>query len=255
LLVIANHRDPSIRLSEETKMSLTMKRRAFLRATVAGLPLAGLTAAFGVGFARPAAALSEQQEVVDLARISFDKLITSEEFAELPGYVKRSKAVLIYPQLVKGGFILGGEGGTGVLMARGDNGWSDPAFYTLAAGSIGLQIGGQVSEAVFTIMSAKALDAVLDNQMKFGGDMSIAAGPVGKGIGADTTTNLEADVYSFAKTEGLFGGISFEGAGILKRDSWNEAYYGKGATPYDIVIARKLTNPNAQQLKNALAAY
>jgi lipid-binding SYLF domain-containing protein len=108
---------------------------------------------------------------------------------------------------------------------------------------------------VFTIMSAKALDAVLDNQMKFGGDMSIAAGPIGKGIGADTTTNLEADVYSFAKTEGLFGGISFEGAGILKRDSWNEAYYGAGATPYDIVIARKLTNPNAQQLKNALAAY
>lgn len=232
-------------------MSITMKRRAFLRATLAGLPIAAL----GLGVARPAFALSEQQEIVDKSRITFDKLITSEEFGELPGYVKRAKAVLIYPALIKGGFILGGEGGTGVLMARGEGGWSDPAFYTLAAGSIGLQIGGQVSEVVFTIMSQKALDAVLDNQMKFGGDMSITAGPIGKGIGADTTTNLEADVYSFAKTAGLFGGVSFEGAGILKRDSWNAAYYGAGATPYDIVIARKLSNPNAQQLKNALAAY
>lgn len=232
-------------------MSLTMKRRAFLRATLAGLPLAAAAA----GFARPAAALSEQQEIVDLARITFDKLITSEEFTELPGYVKRAKAVLIYPQLIKGGFIIGGEGGTGVLLARSDTGWSDPAFYTLAAGSIGLQIGGQVSEVVFTIMSQKALDAVLDNQMKFGGDMSIAAGPVGKGVEASTTTNLQADVYSFAKTAGLFGGLSFEGAGILKRDSWNEAYYGPGATPYAIVIERRFSNPNAQQLKNALSPY
>lgn len=233
-------------------MPMTMKRRAFLKATLAGLPLA----AAGIGFAHPAAALSEQQEAVDKARITFDKLITSEEFGELPGYVKRAKALLIYPSLIKGGFILGGEGGTGVLVVRDQNmGWSDPAFYTLAAGSIGLQIGGQVSEAVFTIMSQKALDAVLDNQMKFGGDMSIAAGPVGKGIGADTTTNLEADVYSFAKTAGLFGGVSFEGAGILKRDSWNETYYGKGATPYAIVVERRFSNPNAQQLKNALSAY
>ncbi len=232
-------------------MPIILKRRAFLRATLAGLPMVAL----GAGAAGPAWALSEQQEIVDKSRITFDKLITSEEFAELPGYVKRAKAVLIYPELIKGGFIVGGEGGMGVLMARGDTGWSDPAFYTLAAGSIGLQIGGQVSEVVFTIMSPKALDAVLDNQMKFGGDMSIAAGPIGKGVGADTTTNLEADVYSFAKTAGLFGGISFEGAGILKRDSWNEAYYGQGATPYDIVIARKLTNPNAQELKNALSAY
>lgn len=231
-------------------MSLTMKRRAFLRATLTGLPLA-----LAAGFARPAAALSEQQEIVDLARITFDKLITSEEFSELAGYVKRAKAVLIYPQLIKGGFIIGGEGGTGVLLARSDAGWSDPAFYTLAAGSIGLQIGGQVSEVVFTIMSQKALDAVLDNQMKFGGDMSIAAGPVGKGVEASTTTNLQADVYSFAKTSGLFGGVSFEGAGILKRDSWNEAYYGPGATPYAIVIERRFSNPNAQQLKNALSPY
>lgn len=211
----------------------------------------------GVGLARPAAALSAQQEIIDRARITFDKLTTDPEFTELPAYVQKAKALLIFPELVKGGFIIGGEGGTGVLVVRGDGeqGWSYPAFYTLAAGSVGLQIGGQVSQAIFTIMSQKALDAILDNQMKFGGDISLAAGPLGKGLGADTTTNLSADVYSFAKTAGLFGGVSFEGAAILKRESWNEAYYGKGATPYAIVIQRSFSNPNADMLRHALAPY
>jgi lipid-binding SYLF domain-containing protein len=213
-------------------------------------------ALIAIGFARPAAALSDQQEVIDKARITFDKLITSPEFAELPNYVKRAKAIMIFPELVKGGFIIGGEGGSGVLMVRDPaQGWSFPAFYTLAAGSLGLQIGGQVSEVVLTVMSDKALDAVIDNQMKLGGDVSMAAGPLGKGMEASTTTNLEADVYSFAKTAGLFGGVSLEGAGILKRDSWNANYYGSGATPYAILIERRFTNPNAQSLRDALAPY
>jgi lipid-binding SYLF domain-containing protein len=138
---------------------------------------------------------------------------------------------------------------------RRDAQWSQPAFYTLAAGSVGLQIGGQLSEVVLTIMSERAIDAVIDNQMKLGADISVAVGPIGKGLGADTTTNLKADAYTFAKTAGLFGGISLEGAGILKRDSWNEAYYGAGATPYTILIEDKLQNPNAQGLRDSLAAY
>jgi SH3 domain-containing YSC84-like protein 1 len=219
--------------------------------------LAGLTLILlGCAMARPAAALSDQQEIVDKARITFDKLITSPEFAELPGYVKKAKAVIVFPSLIKGGFIIGAEGGSGVLMVRDDKlGWSYPAFYTLAAGSLGLQIGGEVSEVVLTIMSDKALDAVIDNQMKFGGDVSIAAGPLGKGLEAGTTTNLDADVYSFAKTSGLFGGLSLEGAGVLKRDSWNTSYYGTGATPYAILIQRRFTNPNAQPLRDAMAPY
>ncbi len=218
------------------------------------LILLAATAAFGL--ARPAAALTPQQELVDKARISFDKLIGSYEFGELPGYVKRAKAIMIFPDIFKAGFVIGGEGGSGILLVRDPNqGWSQPAFYTLAAGSVGLQVGGQTSETVFTIMSDKALTAVLDNQMKFGGDMSVAAGPIGKGIGADTTTNFSSDVYTFAKTAGLYGGVSFNGAGILKKDEWNHAYYGPNATPYGIVIERKFQNPNTKALLNSLAPY
>ena len=223
------------------------------------LMLAGLTAPAAVPMifagARAAVALTPQQEVLDKARISFDKLITSVEFGELPGYMKRAKAVLIFPELYKGGFILGAEGGYGVLSARNADGWSQPAFYDLMAGSLGLQIGGQVSEVVLTIMSDKALNAVLSDQLKFGGDMSIAVGPIGKGLGADTTTNLQADVYSFAKTAGLFGGVSFEGAGIIKKDDWNAAYYGQGASPRGIVMEGKFKNPNTQALLKSLQPY
>lgn len=220
------------------------------------LMLAGLAApALAAIGARAALALTPQQELVDKARITFEKLITSVEFGELPGYMKRAKAVLIFPELYKGGFILGAEGGRGILSARGADGWSQPAFYDLAAGSLGLQIGGQVSEVVLTIMSDKALTAVLDDQLKFGGDMSIAVGPIGKGLGADTTTNFQADVYSFAKTAGLFGGVSFEGAGIIKKQDWNQAYYGQGASPRGIVMEGKFKNPNTNALLKSLQPY
>lgn len=220
------------------------------RAALCGLLLLAFTVV------RPAAAGPDQQELVDESRYTFLRMIGDTGFPELKNYVKEAKALLIYPTLIKGGFIIGGEGGTGILVARDKKlGWSHPAFYTLAAGSIGLQIGGQVSEAIFTLMNESVLDAVLDDQMSFGGDVSIAVGPVGRGLGLDTTTSFGADVYSFANTKGLFGGVSFEGAGILKRDEWNKAYYGAGATPYAIVIERKFSNVNAQSLRNALAPY
>lgn len=208
------------------------------------------------GCAQPVQSPAAQQARVEEARIVFDKLITHPDFGELPDFVRRSKAVLIFPSIYKGGVIIGGEGGTGVLLVRdAQRGWSDPAFYTLAAGSVGLQLGGQVSDAVFTVMNERALNALLDNQMKFGGDTSVAAGPSGKRTGSAATTNFGSDIYSFAFTEGLFGGVSFEGAGVLKRDSWNTAYYGQGATPYAILIERKFTNPNARLLLSSLEPY
>jgi len=229
-----------------------LERRMGRRALVASLALAPVMLK-----AMPAFALTAQQELVDEARITFDKLITALEFGELPGYVKKAKAIMIFPDIFKAGLVIGGQGGSGLLLVRdsGGKGWSQPAFYTLAEGSLGLQIGGQSSETIFTIMSQKALDAILDNQMKFGGDMSVAAGPNGKGIGSDTTTNFSSDVYSFSKTAGAFAGISFNGAGILKNDDDNHAYYGPTATPYGIVVERKFQNPNTQSLLNSLAPY
>ncbi|MFM9843588.1 MAG: lipid-binding SYLF domain-containing protein [Dongiaceae bacterium] len=214
-----------------------------------------LTLALVAGCVQDTPSPTRQQELVDRARISFDKLVTHPDFAELPDYVRRAKALLIFPSLVKGAFGVGGESGNGVLVARGPNGWSDPAFYRIAAGSVGLQVGGQVSEVIFAVMSDKGLDALINNQFKFGGDMEVAAGPTGKSQGASTTLNFGADIYSFAMSAGLFGGVSLDGTAVLKRDDLNEGYYGKGATPYAILIERRFTNPNTGALKASLSAY
>jgi lipid-binding SYLF domain-containing protein len=205
---------------------------------------------------RPVGALSDQEELIERSRLTFLKLIDHPEFPELKQYVHHAKAVLIVPSLIKGGFFIGGEGGSGVLVARSaEGGWSYPAFYTLGAGSLGIQFGGQVGEVIFTIMTENGLKAVLSNQMKLGVDASIAVGPIGKGVEASTTTNFNSDIYQFAKTEGLFGGGAFEGAWIQKRDDWNRGFYGGAVTPQQIVLRNEVSNPGAESLRQALSAY
>ena len=166
----------------------------------------------------------------------------------------RARAVLIVPDLVKGGFIVGAEWGTGVLLARDEAGqWSGPAFYSVASGSVGLQIGVQDAEAIFVIMSDAGLRAVMENRFKAGADAGIAVAHVGAGAEAATTSNAGADIYAFNKAMGAYGGASLEGSGILPRHSWNAAYYGGNPTPADIVIARQLDNNQASRLKDLLA--
>jgi len=219
------------------------------RAAIAAVLVAVLLAA---GLARPAVASSAAQELVEKSRFLIERLLVDEELPELKGFVTRARGLLIIPQLVKGGFVIGGEGGSGVLMVRGSDGtWSAPAFYTLAAGSIGLQIGGQVSEVVFTVMNEGAVEALLRSEIKLGGDLSVTVGPIGKGLEASTTTNLGADVFAFSKNVGLFGGGALEGAKLFARKKLNEAYYGPGATPRAIVIERIFFNPQAEKLRKA----
>ncbi len=204
------------------------------------------------GPARPASAASTAEELVEESRFSIERMLVDDELPELKGYVTRARGLLIIPELVKGGFIVGAEAGSGVLMVRGGDGsWSAPAFYTLAAGSIGLQIGGQVSEVVFTVMNEGAVEALLRSEIKLGADLSVTVGPIGKGLEASTTTNLGADVFAFSKNVGLFGGGALEGAKLFARDKLNQAYYGLGATPRAIVIERSFFNPQAEKLRQA----
>jgi lipid-binding SYLF domain-containing protein len=202
---------------------------------------------------RPASAASDAERLVDKSRLTIEELLADPDMSELQKFIQSAKGVLIFPQLVKGGFIIGGEGGSGVFLVKGADGtWSPPAFYTLAAGSIGLQIGGQVSQVVLTVMNEGAVDAILKSQFKLGADASVAVGPIGKGVEASTTMNLKLDVYAFSKSQGLFGGGALEGAAILKRKEWNKEYYGKKVSPRDIVLGRKVSNPKADTLRAAL---
>jgi len=218
--------------------------------TIASLAVVLATLAAAGNTAR---AESEAEALVTESRLTADRLMADKDFFELPKFIKAAKGIYIVPQLVKGGFIIGAEGGTGVFLARGTDGtWSPPAFYTLGAGSIGLQIGGEVKEVVFVLMSDKAVDAMLSSEFKLGADASVTVGPMGRGVEASRSTDFTSDIYAFSKSVGLFGGGALEGAKIFSRASLNDSYYAAGATPRAIVIDRRFTNLHADALRQLL---
>ncbi|MDH5748836.1 MAG: lipid-binding SYLF domain-containing protein [Rhodospirillales bacterium] len=158
----------------------------------------------------------------------------------------------IFPGVIKAGFLIGAEGGTGVLIARNDAGWGQPAFYTLGAGSFGFQAGGQITEMVLVIRNKGAVESLIKHQGKIGADLEITVGTLGGGMEGAITTNLGADIVVFAQSAGLFGGVSLEGAALIRRKDLNEIHYGAGATPEGIVLEGKYTNPKADGLRESL---
>jgi lipid-binding SYLF domain-containing protein len=160
--------------------------------------------------------------------------------------------VAIFPGVIKAGFVFGAEGGTGILIARDDTGWGQPAFYTLAAGSFGLQAGGQITEMVMVIRNRGAVQSLIKHQGKIGADLEITFGTLGGGMEGAITTNLGADIVVFAQSAGLYGGVSVEGAGLIRRKDLNEVHYGAGATPEGIILEGAYANPKADGLRESL---
>ena len=164
--------------------------------------------------------------------------------------IKKAKGVYIASDVLRGAFIVGASGGSGVLLVRGDKRqWNGPAFYTIGEASFGLQAGVDKSEVMLLIMSDRGVSSMLASSVKLGGDVSVAAGPVGAGATAETA-NVSADILSFARAKGLYAGASLEGAVMSKRDGLNEAYYKKeDVTPTEILIKGAPVNKEAGALK------
>ena len=196
---------------------------------------------------------NDQQAMVDSALRTLEDLMADDQLPNFKAYLAAARAVYIVPSMYKAGFLLGDEGGTGVVLARGADGtWSSPAFCIMAGGSLGFQLGVKVSEVVFTIMNDEALQALIEDQFKMGGDLSVVMGPVGAGVESAMTTNFAADVYAFSHGMGIFAGGAFKGNGVFNRETWNQAYYGGEATPEAILLERRFNNPNAEPLKKLL---
>ncbi len=207
--------------------------------------------------AGPAAAqaVTDQSLTVNRAATTVERLRAESGMGRsLSDLLPRARGVLIIPDLVKGGFFFGAQYGTGLLLVRGADGrWSGPAFYSIAAGSFGLQIGLQDAEAIYLIMSEGGLAAVLDNRFKAGASAGVAVTVVGAGTEAATTTHAGADLYAFSRAVGLYGGLTLDGAGILPRHSWNAAYYGGNPTPQDILFTRSVDSRQADRLRDMLS--
>lgn len=193
-----------------------------------------------------AAAGNDGQALVDKARVTFNEFVNDQQYTWFHENLGKAKGLLIFPQVLKAGFILGGSGGTGVLVLRDEKtcNWSEPAFYTIGSVTFGLQIGGESAEVVMMVMSQKAVDSLLASSFKLGGDTSIALGPVGMGA----KSNITADFISFAKAKGIYAGLNLEGSVVSVRDSLNSGYYGREVTPIDIIVKRDVDNGGSHDL-------
>src|ERR1700735_684915 len=186
---------------------------------------------------------SETEQRSDKARITLQSMLADSQYPGLLDLATRAKAIIIAPNILQAAFFFGGRGGNAVMLSRDANGrWSDPAFYTIGGLSWGLQFGGQSSELVIVVMSEKGLKAIMNREATLGGAAGVAVGEVGAGARADTGMDLKADMYAFARSEGLFVGISLEGSVGAPRETWNQQLYGESANPQSILINRTSTS-------------
>ena len=230
-----------------------MKSKIDLMRLVGIVVMAALFVA-GTGRAVLANDAMDARHLVDKARITLDSFDRAKDMGAFRDLLKDAKGVFITPQILKGAFIVGASGGSGVFMTRDAEGkWSQPAFYTIGSASWGLQIGGEASEVVLLAMTDRGVDALLSDSVKLGADVGVAAGPVGIGASA-STANLSADIISFARSKGLFAGISLDGALVKVRGGLNDAYYRAKVMPTDILVKRTVANRHSERLISTLSA-
>ena len=189
---------------------------------------------------------NKARELVYKATTVYKSFMTDANMTWVHQNVGKAKGIFIVPQMLRGGFIIGGAGGSGVLLSQNfaSGEWSYPAFYTMGSVSFGLQIGEDASEIILMVMTQRGLDAMLATEFKLGADVAVAAGPVGGSAKAQT-----ADILAFGRSKGAFGGVSIEGAVIAPRNDWNAMYYDKPVKPVEILMHRSVSNPDAEQLR------
>ncbi len=217
--------------------------------------LAVLLVLAGVLAARPAAAQAEQQDLVDRATLTAQGMMTAPEGKDARGLMQRAHGALVCPRIFQAGFVFGGRGGSCVLIGRNNNNWSYPAFYGLSSASFGLQAGIQDSELMFVILTEKGLQAIIDSQFKVGADAGVSFATYGTGVSSSTTGSFNADIVAFARSRGLFAGLSLDGSLIKVRSDWNALYYGKPIAAQQLVIQGEGSNPGAAPLREVLARF
>lgn len=214
--------------------------------------LAGL-----LGLAAPAHAQQDQQTLVDRAALAVQEVMTSgERPQDAQDFLRRARAALVCPRIFRAGFIIGGEGGSCVLVGRdGAGSWSSPAFYTMSSGSIGLQAGIQDAVLVMMIMTDTALNALMDSQVTFGADAAVSLATIGGGIQGATTTAAGADIVAVARSRGLFAGVSLQGSVLTYMTEYAQSYYGRNVSARQIVISMEAHNPGADPLRGMLMRF
>ncbi len=194
--------------------------------------------------------LNEATDVVNILMQSGDQVIPQE-------LLDKSECVVVIPGMVKGAFIVGGQYGRGFVSCRKSNGvgWTAPGAVKLEGGSIGFQIGGQATDIVLLVMNRKGADKMMTSKFTLGGDVSVAAGPVGRTSTAETDALMRAEILSWSRSRGVFAGISLKGSTMREDNEAIEALYGKQYKNKDIVASGLAVPAPATAMIAALNKY
>jgi lipid-binding SYLF domain-containing protein len=214
-----------------------------------------LAAALTLAAAAPALADSPQH-LVDSSTLALEDMMDGTAGTQAQTVLRHAKAVVVCPNVFRGGFFFGGEGGACVMSARtSDGSWSYPALFSLGGASFGFQIGVQSAEVMMIIMTNGGLNALLNSQFKVGADAGLSVATLGAGVNGSMSTALNADIISFSKSQGLYGGVSLSGS-ILANDSGaDQKYYGTSLDARQIVVDGQGSNPGANPLRTMLSRY
>ena len=179
----------------------------------------------------------EGRRVAEAATV-LDEIMSASDKAVPRAIVEKAEGIAVFPSTIKGGLVLGGQRGRGVLSVRDKKagGWSSPAFLTITGGSFGAQIGAQAIDLILVINNQRGLEQLVKNQFKIGADASVAAGPVGRDASASTDIQMRAQILSYSRARGLFAGVTLNGSTIRQDRDANERFYGTAFRTSQIVF-------------------
>ena len=209
------------------KRVITIKRAGALipLALLLTVSLASVAQSQSKDAKRIAEATKEAKKAADV----FTEIMNVPDRAIPQKLLDKAEAIAVFPGVIKAGFIIGGRAGDGVISRRIKGGWSAPAFFNLAGGSIGLQIGAAKTDFVLLFMNDDALAGLLKDKFEIGGEGSVAAGPVGRSTSATTDALLRSQIISYSRSKGLFAGLELKGTVISPDNNDNLAVYGMKA--------------------------
>ena len=202
---------------------------------------------FAVGAATLDAANKEQARLENAG-------VVMEEILNVPDNIplellQKAECVIVIPSMVKVAIGIGGTYGRGAMVCRSgeafDGPWGAPAMYTLEGGSVGFQLGAQATDLVLLVTNSRGVDALLNSKVKLGADVSAAAGPKGRSLGASTDASLRSEILSYSRSRGLFAGVSLEGTSLRPDDDASQQVYGRKINARRIVTGNGIALPAA----------
>ncbi len=195
-------------------------------------------ALFCLLFGNMAQAAKSPQAIIDSTALTLKEMAQQNDAGAMADTLQGARGVAIFPSVVKAGFVLGGRYGEGLILRREGNSWNGPSFVDITGASFGFQIGVQSTAMVLVITNERGMQGFAGDKITLGGDVSVAAGPVGRNAQAATDGKLQASIYSYSMSKGLFAGASLEGASISTQHEKNAKYWGKAMLSEEILKTR-----------------